>query len=158
VQSRSGRSFSHNRHVLADADAHENLSPFSGKNLIHKKTWPFRLECCEVLKNLGYIDLDWNTNDGPAPGELAEGVGWFREENQTSSQAFPEGFEQGGEDEAFRPLLEFSKQTPEPQGESVDRLLSEEELSFLHRLSSLEGEFDLHRFSPEQISSGALLS
>lgn len=117
-----------------------------------------RLECLEVLDNLGYVTADRNTgNDGLTHGELAEGTARFREEHQTSSQAFPEGFEQGGEDEAFRWHPAFYKQTPEPQSESVDQLLSEEELSFLHRLSSLEGEFELHRFSLEQISTDALL-
>ncbi len=117
-----------------------------------------RLECLEVLDNLGYVIADRNTgNNGLTPGELAEGTGRFREEYQTSSQAFPVGFEQGGEDEAFMQFPAFYKQTQEPQSESVDQLLSEEELSFLHRLSSLEGEFDLHRFSLEQISSDALL-
>lgn len=117
-----------------------------------------RLECREVLDNLGYITADRNTeNDGLTPGKLAEGIGRFREEHQTSSQAFPEGGEQSGKDEAFMRPPTFYKQTPEPQSESVDQLLSEEELSLLHRLSSLEGEFDLHRFSPEQISADALL-
>jgi hypothetical protein len=116
------------------------------------------LGCLEVLDNLGYITADRNTgNDGLASGKLAEGTDRFREEYQTSSQDFPAGFEQGGEDEAFMQFPAFCKQTPEPQSESVDQLLSEEELSFLHRLSSLEGEFDLHRFSLEQISSDALL-
>ncbi len=117
-----------------------------------------RLECLEVLDNLGYVTADRNTgNDGLTSGELAEGTARFREEHQTSSQAFPEGFEQSGKDEAFMQFPAFYKQTQEPQSESVDQLLSEEELSFLHRLSSLEGEFDLHRFSLEQISSDALL-
>lgn len=117
-----------------------------------------RLECLEVLDNLGYVTADRNTrNDGLTPGELAEGTARFREEHQTSSQAFPEGFEQTGKDEAFMQFPAFYKQTPEPQSESEDLLLSEEELSFLHRLSSLEGEFDLHRFSLEQISADTLL-
>lgn len=118
----------------------------------------FRQHPLEVLDNLGYVTADRNTgNDGLTSGELAEGTAWFREEHQTSSQAFPEGFEQGGKDEAFRRPPEFYKQTREPQSESTGQLLSEEELSFLHRLSSLEGEFVLHRFSLEQISSDALL-
>jgi len=117
-----------------------------------------RLECLEVLDNLGYVTADRNTgNDGLTSGELAEGTARFREEHQTSSQAFPEGFEQSGKDEAFMQFPAFYKQTPEPQSESVDQLLSEEELSLLHRLSSLEGEFDLHRFNLEQISADALL-
>ncbi|MGV8137074.1 MAG: hypothetical protein AB2L20_17820 [Mangrovibacterium sp.] len=117
-----------------------------------------RLECLEVLDNLGYVTGNRNTgNNGLTPEEHCEGTGRFREEYQTSSQAFPGSGEQGGEDEAFMQFPAFCKQTPEPQSESADQLLSEKELAFLHRLSSLEGEFDLHRFSLEQISSNAPL-
>ena len=116
------------------------------------------LECQEVLDNLGYVAANRNTgNNGLTPEELCGGTGRFREEYRTGGQAFPEGGEQGGEDEALSRLSEFYNQTPELQGPILDQLLSEKELAFLHRLSSLEGEFDLHRFSLEQISSNALL-
>ncbi|MGV8138560.1 MAG: hypothetical protein AB2L20_25440 [Mangrovibacterium sp.] len=118
-----------------------------------------RLECEEVLDNLGYVAVDRNNvYTGATDQELLGGISRFREEYQISSQTFPESFEYGGQNEAFTWFPEFYTQTREPVSESTGQLLSEEELTFLHRISSLEGEFDLHRFTLQQIGSNVILS
>jgi len=146
-----------------------------------------RLECEEVLDNLGYVAVDRNkTYTGATDGELLSGISRFREEYRICGQAFPEsggpgdGNSAGNNNRRLYPGIRdgdlcnesnvCNNQDPFPasgdDGQGAEgpddgdpgNLLSEEELSFLHRLSSLEGEFDLHRFPLATIGSNALLT
>ncbi|WP_321281726.1 hypothetical protein [Marinifilum fragile] len=98
-----------------------------------------KLECEEVLDNLGYIDLDRNSEKQTATlGQLKEGISLFRQEYELNKQDFHKGIDHFG---TFK-----------------SQLLSEEELDFLHELSSLEGEFELHQYSINKIRQNPILS
>ncbi len=156
-----------------------------------------RLECEEVLDNLGYVAVDRNNvYTGASDQELSEGIDQFRKEYRAWSQAFRQGGEFWIENDATlskftnresrinaeNPMLSSSDRSfddedhrpsspgrnfndkgksfkgKQASGPDSSTLLSEDELSILHHLSSLEGEFDLHRFSLGQISSCSILS
>ncbi|WP_321516249.1 hypothetical protein [Marinifilum fragile] len=98
-----------------------------------------KLECEEVLDNLGYIELDRNSEKQTATLEqLKEGISLFRQEYELHKQDFHKGIDHFG---TFK-----------------SQLLSEEELDFLHELSSLEGEFELHQYSINKIRQNPILS
>jgi len=98
-----------------------------------------KLECEEVLDNLGYIELDRNSNKQSASkAELDLSIAIFRSEYELHKQAFSSE------------IVSFSNDQMQ--------LLSEEELEFLHEISSLEGEFELHLFSLEEIKQNPILS
>lgn len=98
-----------------------------------------KLECEEVLDNLGYIELDRNSEKQTATLEqLKEGISLFRQEYELHKQDFHKGIDHFG---TFK-----------------SQLLSEEELDFLHELSSLEGEFELHQYPLNKIGQNPILS
>lgn len=98
-----------------------------------------KLECEEVLDNLGYIELDRNSGKQTASfEELEEGISLFRQEYELNKQDFHKGIDRFG---TFK-----------------SQLLSEEELDFLHELSSLEGEFELHHYPLKKIGQNPILS
>ena len=98
-----------------------------------------KLECEEVLDNLGYIELDRNSGKQTATFEqISEGISLFRQEYELYKQDFPQQIDY------------FKKENIE--------LLAEQELDFLHELSSLEGEFELHKFPLKEIEQNPILS
>jgi hypothetical protein len=99
---------------------------------IHKK------EMEEVLDNLGYIHLtEVNDRFEATLPEIRAGIQTFRKEYAESH-------------EAFSAIVSI----PENKGD----LLTEEELEFLNRITSLEGDFKLHLYSLEEIGKNKLLS
>ncbi|PXY02582.1 hypothetical protein DF185_00365 [Marinifilum breve] len=98
-----------------------------------------KLECEEVLDNLGYIELDRNSGKQTATLEqLKEGISVFRQEYEMNKQDFDIGIDRF---DTFK-----------------NQLLTEEELDFLHEISSLEGEFELHQYSLKKIEQNPILS
>ena len=84
----------------------------------------------------------------------------FREEYLACSQAFHEsgGLWDERNTTGNRWLSELTAREYGLYGENPTGFLSEQELGFLHRISSLEGEFNLHRFSLPEIGSNAILT
>ncbi|RKD98758.1 hypothetical protein [Marinifilum flexuosum] len=98
-----------------------------------------KLECEEVLDNLGYIELDRNSGKQTASFEqLEKGISLFRQEYDLYKLDFHKSIDRFG---TFK-----------------SHLLSEEELDFLHELSSLEGEFELHHYPLKKIEQNPILS
>lgn len=99
---------------------------------IHKK------EMEEVLDNLGYIRLNEVDDRMEASmSEIRAGIRTFRKEYAECREAFT-----------------ASVSIPYNRGD----LLTEEELEFLHKITSLEGDFDLHLHTLEEIGRNKLLS
>lgn len=100
------------------------------------------LECEEVLDNLRYIEIRNNDSSESEPvkvsyGELVSGVGRFRDEYNI-----------------YKKELKKEYNIPEsPQQE----LLTEEELDFFEELCSLDGRFNLHEYTAEDIKGNPLL-
>jgi len=97
-----------------------------------------RLECEEVLDNLGYVVL--NRNDDNLELESGDFIAAIKEFRQEYGEAY----------KTFQDYDEFSNL------EMVT--LTEAEIEFMQKLSSLENEFDLHKHSLGDIASNKLLS
>lgn len=91
----------------------------------------------EVLDNLGYISINQNSKDVDLSDEvISAGVRTFREEYHVFRSVF-----------AGLPKLDQSTEE-----------LTEDELEYLHKISSLDGDFALENYSLEEIRSSAVLS
>jgi hypothetical protein len=91
----------------------------------------------EVLDNLGYISINQNSEDVELSDEvIASGIRTFREEYQVFQSV-------------YTGLPELDQSTDE---------LTEEELEYLHKISSLDGDFALEQYSLEEIRGSAVLS
>ncbi|WP_430817077.1 hypothetical protein [Carboxylicivirga sp. RSCT41] len=98
-----------------------------------------KIECEEVLDNLGYISLNRNSIDASATDkEINNGVAEFRKELEISK-------------DVFKDLYPHMK-------DNETNYLNENELDFLHQISSLEGEFHLHQYSLNEIAKNPILS
>ena len=91
----------------------------------------------EVLDNLGYIAINQNMEDVDLSDEvILSGIRLFREEYLAFRSVFPG-------------MLELDQSTEE---------LTEDELEYLHKISSLDGDFALENYLLEEIHNSALLS
>lgn len=96
-----------------------------------------RLECEEVLDDLGYVDLNRNDDNLALDAQVIKSlVLLFRLEYKESFKA-------------FHSYDQFSRIKEES--------LTEAELDFMQEITSMEGEFDLHKFTLEQIEGNKLL-
>jgi hypothetical protein len=138
-----------------DQDLSEGIGRFREEYATFRRAFPLSGERYgedrELFSPDRFSDRSWVVT--PVPKTRNGATGRFTRQDKAGCRAFFYGSGSGNS------LRSSASGTEDPEFcREGSGLLSEEELGFLHRLSSLEGEFDLHHFSLQQIGSDHLLS